>query len=196
MKNLVDCFSRQVVSGFMLSVGHEQASKNFEFIAALFMQRVYEEQWNAPTMIGFYMRPKWHELLLKTENPQPDLLTQALREGIDEHHPIDFVIVAEGIGHQEFQLKRFGMRGVSTQALIDYLNGFKKQYAASKAACLIAITDFELIDFPRVNHEVEKKDFPFAELLFIGVADEKFFVAGILPEEGWSAYDLRAVVAD
>jgi len=47
---------------------------------------------------------------------------QALKGGVDEHAPIDFIIAAEGV-HQEFQVKRFGMKEVNTEALIDYLNG-------------------------------------------------------------------------
>jgi hypothetical protein len=88
----------------------EPKSRNFEFIAALFMQRLYEKQWNVPAMIGFYMKPKWHELLLKTDNPSPDLLMDALKNGIDEHRPTDFVIAAyDETAYQEFQLKRFGI---------------------------------------------------------------------------------------
>jgi hypothetical protein len=43
---------------------------------------------------------------------------------------------------------------------------------------------------------MEKKDFPFAELLLIGVVADRFVVAGLLPKEGWSAFDLRAVFSD
>jgi hypothetical protein len=53
-----------------------------------------------------------------------------------------------------------------------------------------------LIDFPKVNRQVEKKNFPFAELLFMGVVADKLLVAGILPNEGFSAFDLSVVVAD
>jgi hypothetical protein len=175
----------------------EPKSRNFEFIAALFMQRLYEKQWNVPAMIGFYMKPKWHELLLKTDNPSPDLLMDALKNGIDEHRPTDFVIAAyDETAYQEFQLKRFGMKESNTEALIDYLNALKKRYVPNDGACLIAITDFSLIDFPKVNRQVEKKNFPFAELLFMGVVADKLLVAGILPNEGFSAFDLSVVVAD
>src|SRR5262245_2120284 len=81
MKNLVHCFSRQVVSDYLGSLTEPKSGKNFEFIAALCMQRLYENQWEAPTMIGFYMKRKWHELFLKAENPSPDLLLQALKNG-------------------------------------------------------------------------------------------------------------------
>ena len=196
MKNLVRCFSRQVVSTFLETLAKDKSSRNFELIVALFMQRTYERQWNAPTRIGFYLTTKWAELLSKTDNPPIELLLQALRDGIDENGPIDFVIAGEDVArYQEFQLKRFGMRTASTEALIDYLNGIKTKYARTDAACLIAITDIHLIDFPRIAREVEKDNFPFKELLLIGVSgDDKFYVVGILPNEGWSAYDLSAVV--
>ena len=195
MKNLVHCFSRQIVSTFLETLARDKSSRNFEFIVALFMQRTYERQWNAPTMIGFYLTTKWAELLSKTDNPAIALLLQALRDGIDENGPIDFVIAGEG-RYQEFQLKRFGMRITSTETLIDYLNGIKKKYARTDAACLIALTDIDLIDFPRVARGVEKDNFPFAELLLVGVSgDDKLYVVGILPKEGWSAYDLATVVA-
>lgn len=139
---------------------------------------------------------KWHELLLKTENPSQDLLMQALKDGIDENGPIDFAIVAEGVACQEFQLKRFGMKEATTEALIAYLNTLKKQYASIDAACLVAITDFKSIDFARVNGEFEMQDFPFTELLFIGVIGDELVLVGMLPNGGWSAFDLNKVVAD
>jgi hypothetical protein len=197
MKNLVHCFSRQAVSTFLQTLAKDKSSRNVEFIVALFMQRVYEKQWNAPTTIGFYLTKKWAELLSRTDIPSTDLLLQlqALKDGIDENGPIDFVIAADGV-YQEFQLKRFGMKGASTEALIDYLNGIKKKYPRTDAACLVAITDIDLIDFPRVARETEKDNFPFTELLLVGVSgDDKFYVVGILREEGWSAYDLKAVVS-
>jgi hypothetical protein len=131
MKNLVHCFSRQIVSTFLETLAKDKSSRNFEFIVALFMQRTYERQWNAPTMIGFYLTTKWAELLSKTDNPPTELLLQALRDGIDENGPIDFVIAGEGVArYQEFQLKRFGMRTASTETLIDYLNGIKRNMPA------------------------------------------------------------------
>ena len=196
MKNLVHYFSRQIVSNFLESVGGGTPTKNFEFIAALLMHRIYEKQWNAPTMIGFYMKAKWQELLSKNDHPAPKLLMQALQDGIDELGPIDFVIAAEGVGYQEFQLKRFGVKEATTEALVDYLNGLKKQHAHTDAACLVVVTYFELIDFVRVNSELEKQDFPFPELLFIGVVGDELLLVGVLPNEGWDAYDLSAVVAD
>ena len=60
------------------------------------------------------------------------------------------------------------MRITSTENFIDYLNGIKKKYARTDAACLIALTDIDLIDFPRVARGVEKDNFPFAELLLVG----------------------------
>jgi hypothetical protein len=136
-------------------------------------------------------------LLRNAENPSLDLLIEALETGIDENNPIDFVVAAaDESAFQEFQLKRFGMNETNTEALIDYLNALKRHYAPIDAACLVAIADFELIDFPKLTREIEKKDFPFTELLLIGIVADEFLVAGILPEEGWSAFDLSAVVAN
>jgi hypothetical protein len=97
----------------------------------------------------------------------------------------------------EFQLKRFGMVGQenSTDGLVAYLNKMNGRYAPSDATCLVAIGDIEAIDFPRVGDEVEKEAFPFAELLLVGVAADKFIIAGIKPHKGWGvAYDLQLVV--
>jgi hypothetical protein len=196
MKNLVHCFSRAVVSAF-LERAEKNSGKHFELMAALLMQRLYEKQWNIPAMIGFYLKTKYVELLKNAENPTLDLFMEALENGIDENNSIDFAIVAaDESALQEFQLKRFGLNETNTEALIHYLNALKKQYAPIDAACLVAIANFELIDFLRVNSEIEKKDFPFTELLLIGVVADKFLVAGILPDEGWSEFDLSAVVFD
>ena len=55
MRNILHLFSREVVAQFLEAgeAGSKQ-SNNFEFMAALLMQRLYEDQWESPTMIGFY----------------------------------------------------------------------------------------------------------------------------------------------
>jgi len=194
MKNRVHLFSREVVSEFLESL---EWKSNFEFIAALMMQRLYEEQWRAPTMIGFYMTTKYEDLLKESENPDRNLLVQALEHGIKKDNQIDFVIASEDANSlQEFQLKRFGIgdKENTTNGLIAYLNEMERRYAAIDAACLVALADFELIDFPKVRAEVKRERFPFSELLLIGVVADEFLIAGILPNEGWSAYDLSFVV--
>lgn len=170
---------------------------NFEFIAALLMQRMYEQQWNAPTMIGFYMKLKYHDEFSKNASPSFDFMMDALENGIDENNPIDFTIcTADGSAGQQFQLKRFGLNGdESTEALIEYINTIKTKYAPIDAACIIAICDIEIIDFLRLSRGIEKNDFPFKELLLIGATSgDGFLVFGILPNEGWSAFRLAELV--
>jgi hypothetical protein len=201
MKNILHLFSRDVVSQFLEFGGDKhprrrRKSKNFEFMAALLMQRVYEEQWAMPTMIGFYLKIEYANRLKKSENPNHDLLFEALESGIDENHQIDFAIstaVEENGSFQEFQLKRFG--GQSTDDLISYLAEMKNKYAPIDAACLVALREINTIDLPRVRDAIDKATFPFSELMLIGVvSDRVLIVAGILPREGWSAYPLSAVL--
>jgi hypothetical protein len=196
MKNLVHCFSRKVVSKFLDSL---EEKPPFELIAAVMLQRLYEEQWRAPTTIGFYMTAKYADLLEASDVPDQNLVIEALRCGRKENSEIDFVLVSEeGNSLAEFQLKRFGLGNLNntTESLIAYLNEMERRYAPTEATLLVALAEFELIDFPRVRDEVKRDRFPFSELLLIGVASDKFLVAGILPNEGWSAYDLAWVVKD
>jgi hypothetical protein len=197
MKNIVYTFSRDVVSSFLHN--HPETDIAFELMAALMMHRLYEQQWQKPTMIGFYMTPKYADILNKNTATDYDLFMEALASGIQENHQIDFVIAGydEGVGYQEFQLKRFGMQTeeLDTDKLVSYLNNMSKKCVRTDAACLVAITDISQIDFPKVRDELKKETFPFGELLFIGVTRaDKFIVAAVLPNEGWSAYDLRDVV--
>jgi hypothetical protein len=195
VQDLVHLFSKEVVSEFLDCAGKKF---DFEFVCALMMHRVYEDQWRAPTMIGFYLTQKYADLLKGNENPERKLLMDALAHGIKEDHPVDFVLASEAANSlAEFQLKRFGMVGQenSTDGLVAYLNKMNGRYAPSDATCLVAIGDIEAIDFPRVGDEVEKEAFPFAELLLVGVAADKFIIAGIKPHKGWGvAYDLQLVV--
>jgi hypothetical protein len=169
-------------------------------MAALMMHRLYEQQWQEPTMIGFYMTPKYADILKKNTELNYDVFMEALASGIQENHQIDFVISTydeKNGSHQEFQLKRFGMREeeLDTDSLVTYLNNMWKKYSRTYAACLVAITDISQIDFPKVRDQLNKEMFPFGELLFIGVSRaDQFIVAAVLPNEGWSAYDLRDVV--
>src|SRR5215831_1460387 len=56
---------------------------------------------------------------------------------------------------------------------------------------LVALAEIETIDFPRVRDTLNRDTFPFSELLLVGVPPSgKFVIAGILPREGWSTYDL------
>ena len=92
MKNLVHCFSRKVVSEFLDSL---EEKLPFELIAAVMLQRLYEEQWRAPTMIGFYMTAKYADLLEASDVPDQNLVMEALRYGRKENSEIDFVLVSE-----------------------------------------------------------------------------------------------------
>jgi hypothetical protein len=194
MKNLVHCFSRTGVSGFLDSLDEKLP---FELIAAFMMQRLYEAQWRAPTMIGFYMTAEYADLLANNSAPDQNLLMEALRYGRKEDHQIDLVLVSEEANSSaEFQLKRFGLgnRNNTTESLIAYLNGMERRYAPTKAGLLVAVVEFDSIDFPRVRDQVKRDTFPFSELLLIGVASREFIIAGILPNEGWTVYDLCWVV--
>jgi hypothetical protein len=169
MKNILHLFSRDVVSRFLEFGGDKSKSKNFEFMAALLMQRVYEEQWAMPTMIGFYLKMEYANRLKKSESPNHDLLFEALESGIDENHQIDFAIstaVEENGRFQEFQLKRFGLdkKSQSTDDLISYLAEMKNKYAPIDAACLVALTEIDTIDLPRVRDAIDKATFPFSEM--------------------------------
>ena len=196
MKNIVHTFSRDVVHAFLKSRdGGSKNSRNFELIAALIMHRLYEQQWKQPTMIGFYLTAKYAKILSDAGEPSHDLLIEALNHGIDENHQIDFVISTyfeENGAHQEFQLKRFGMEGQidDTDSLIAYLNGMSKKYVQTDAACLVALADIRSIDLPKINRDLNKESFPFAELLLAGIASDKFIVAALLPDGGASVYDL------
>lgn len=196
MKNIVHTFSRDVVHAFLESRdGGWKNSRNFELIAALIMHRLYEQQWKQPTMIGFYLTAKYAKILSDAGEPNHDLLMEALNHGIDENHQIDFVISTyfeEDVAHQEFQLKRFGMEGQKddTDSLIAYLNDMNKKYVQTDAACLVALADIRSIDLLKVNREFNKEKFPFDELLLAGIASNQFIIAALLPDEGWSAYDL------
>jgi hypothetical protein len=148
-------------------------------------------------MIGFYMTGKYADLLGESDALDQNLLMEALRYGRKEDNEIDFVLVSEdGNSSAEFQLKRFGLanQNNTTESLIGYLNEMERRYASTQATLLVALAEFDLIDFPRVRDEVKRDTFPFSELLLIGVASDKFLIAGILPNEGWSAYDLAWVV--
>src|SRR6266568_3769504 len=194
MKNLVHYFSRTVVSEFLDSL---EEKLPFELIAAFMMQRLYEEQWRASTMIGFYMTAEYADLPAERGAPDQNLLMAALRYGRKEDNEIDFILMSEEANSSaEFQLKRFGLgnQNHTTESLIAYLNGMERRYAPTKATLLVALAEFDSIDFPRVRDEVKRDTFPFSELLLIGVASDKFVIAGILPNEGWSAYDLGWVV--
>lgn len=200
MKKIGHVFEPSIVEAAFHELDIErQPTKKFELIAALLMHRVYEYQWNEPTMIGFYLSQKAADMLQNAADSDASLSVQALCEGIAEDNEVDFMIVARSERcMQEFQLKRFGFEGNDTaEALTAYLNKMPKKYAPSKAACLVYLRDFPKVapDLSNVGNALDKKNFPFSELLLIGEANGKFVVAGLLPNEGFSTYDLSDVAS-
>lgn len=203
MKNVAHLFSRELVQTALSRAESGTAKlssgKRFEFIASLMMHRLYENQWQRATMIGFYLNREYTDKLGSAENTTEELLIEALFNGIEENHQTDFFISSydEKDGSmQEFQLKRFGLSGPDdTEALTTYLNNFSKKYARTDSACLVAIKDISRIDFPTVSSTIDRSIFPFGELLLVGVHGDEFVVVGLIPDEGWSAYDLAAVVS-
>jgi hypothetical protein len=94
-------------------------------------------------------------------------------------------------------MKRFGLgkQNRSTENLIAYLNGMERKYAPTETSLLVALGEIETIDFPRLRDTLNRDTFPFSELLLVGVQPSgKFVIAGILPKEGWSTYDLGWVM--
>jgi hypothetical protein len=203
IKNIAHLFSRELVQAALsrseTGPNRLNSAKRFEFIAALMMRRLYEDQWQKAAMIGFYLNREYADALSRPEDPAEDLLIEALLNGVEENHPIDFLISTyeeEDGAMQEFQLKRFGLSGRDdTEALITYLDGFSQKYAKINAACLLAIRDISRIDFPKVSRSIDRATFPFGELLLVGVHADKFVVVGLIPDDGWSAYDLAQVVS-
>lgn len=199
MKNVAHIFEPSIVESAFREIDVErQPTKKFEFIAALVMHRVYEHQWNEPTMIGFFLTQRAVDALHRSTDADHSLLVRTLCEGIVEDTDVDFMIVNKSEScMQEFQLKRFGFDGDDTpEALTTYLNSMAKKYARSRAACLVYLRHFEDIasDLASIASRVDKKTFPFSELLLIGESNRKFVVAALVPEEGFSTYDLADVI--
>lgn len=201
MKNLVHCFSREIVSEFIDTRLKDKSSKNFEYFASIMMQRFCELQWQVPVMIGFYMNNRYHELLRHADKvSSKDLWMDALEHGIEDNSPIDFVIAsADNVYGEEFQLKRFGLGNTpeTTEALIEFLKSMAQKYTKVDAACLVAVVRPELIDFPKVRAEMKNQRFQFTALYIIAVVrDREFLIVSILPTEGWNVFPMSIILAD
>jgi hypothetical protein len=61
MKKLAQGFPREIVAQFLDGTSRV-ASRNFELMAALMMQRLYERQWDRPVLMGYYMTEKYQHL--------------------------------------------------------------------------------------------------------------------------------------
>lgn len=196
MKNIVHLFSKETIINYLNTPGIKiRDGKKFELTIALAMHRLYEDQWQIPVMIGFYMRHGYSAALMAEASPQESVLVDALHNGIEEDNQIDFILSTyqeEGGSLQEFQLKRYGVfnQPSTTENLIVYLEELKKKYEPMDATLLVALEHIETINFPKLRDGFDKEHFPFTELLLIGQDKSNFIIAGILPEEGWSSYKL------
>jgi hypothetical protein len=70
----------------------------------------------------------------------------------------------------------------------------KYKYSPTEACCLVAVFRFDLLDFPKVRAAMVDQNFPFETLIIFGLVDKQYFVAQILPDEGWSVLPLWYVV--
>src|SRR6266478_6465468 len=93
MKDLAYFFTRDDVEAYLLQEHPEaRRSRNFEFIAAVMMQRLYERQWGAPVMIGYYLIDEYVRLLDEAKHYTHELYATVFMHGIQEHNAVDFLL--------------------------------------------------------------------------------------------------------
>jgi hypothetical protein len=199
MKRIAHLFEQDIISsllgsGFLLK-------NSFEFMAALIMSKIYQQQWRAKTYIGFYLKPEVSRTLEKAGTATTETYVEVLQSGIQENHEIDFIISTSGEptdSGQQFQLKRYGLgaQEVNTQALAQYINQVKDKYSKTDATLLIALTDLSGVEYDKLKSLIQTESFPFTELLLIGMVDDsRFFVIGLLPEGGFSEYQIEDILS-
>lgn len=160
MKDIAHLFSREIVSA-LLDSKKDRKSIYFEFMTALLMQRVCEKLWGAPTMIGYYIKKEWADRLQSEKEPSNALQMAAINDGLEVDHPTDFIIAtADESGLRKFQLKRYGLgdQVAATDSLIVYLQSLKAKYSPTDADLLVAVTEFDKFDYPKLREAITPGD--------------------------------------
>lgn len=196
MKSQFIFFDRRTILDFLRNFGNGSESKDYEFIVALILSRVFEEMWKCPNVIGF-------ELLQKFARNIPDLgimdIEQArdiIRNCVESYTPIDLAIARGTIGHYDkkgaaFQLKRFGKEKhqKSTDALIDFLNGMPKKYSKEEITLVLILDPGIEFNNIKIMNSLKTENYPFNRIMFMLATNKKLMVGEFWPNPGMNEYD-------
>jgi hypothetical protein len=166
-------------------------------MAALLMQRICEKLWGTPTMIGYYIKKESENKLQSEKEPSDALQIAAIDNDLEGDHPVDFINAAtDESGLKKFQLKRYriGNQVGATDDLIAHLHSLKGKYSPTDADLLVAVTEFDKFDYPKLRSTITPGTIPFDGLQIIGMVADEFFIAEIFPQEGWGKYHLSEVM--
>lgn len=201
MKSEFTFFTKEAVIAFLGNFGKEK-SKDYEFAAALVMQRFYEIQLDTECWIGIRIKPKYLELLPDYNSQQKITLKEVaelFQKGNDEDSLVDFVI-AEKVNIQRaqgvvFQVKRFGIgrNKKDTDELVKYLNSFK--LTKQQIALLICLDDGVAINMPNFYSKFSANSFPFNKLLFLWLDSDAAYLRDIFPPGNTSKFPLTEIIS-
>lgn len=189
MKSEFTYFTKESVLAFLGNYGKER-TKDYEFAAALIIHRFCEKQWGNDCWIGFRIRPDYSSSLSAYKSEHPISLAEIaelFNKGLDEDSPVDFV-VAKRANMQKaqgmvFQVKRFGIgrKKRDTDELISYLNSFPKRYSKTNANLLIVLDDGVSVGVPKLQSELDMKNFPFNRIIFSWINEGLVYIQDIYP---------------
>ncbi len=196
MKTELLFFPSWVIRDFLKENGKGPHTKDYEFIAALALEKFCSIQWTAICEIGFHIKPKYTHLTKgKTGFIDMNTLTELFRKGIDENHLVDFVIAKKGRRYQglAFQVKRFGLGrdATDTDALADYLNSLRNYTKTDTALVVIIDKISNEIDMKKLKSQISTNDYPFKRIMFIWQSGKTLCIGEIFPEEGINEYPIK-----
>lgn len=189
------------VQDFLKAHGKGPGTKDYEFVAAIFLAKFCEQQFGRKCQVGFKIKDVFNREIAERGTATIDEIADILRKKVEEATPIDVVVTPEtdrfdgkrkGVA---FQLKRFG-RGVTdgTEKLIEYLNkDIKKQYAPVPHVSLVLLMECAEMDTKKLRGEIVTEDFPFERIMFVTMRKGSILQIGeFWPNAGVMEYDMSS----
>lgn len=191
-------FTSKSIADFIVNYGRGPNTKDYEFIAAIWLKKFCEKQWGTECRIGFNIKPDFHKQLSGQTTIALIDIAKLFRNGINEDSQIDCIISKneenESGNHEgvEFQIKRFGLgrNEVSQNTLSEYINSFKNKYGRTQTSLFIILdgTVSGEIDFNTLLKTFDTKNFPFDRLMFGWMHSDTIYVGEIYPEYGMEEF--------
>lgn len=194
--------NENTVRNFLKRHGNGYKSKDHEFAVAIYIKRLFENQWKTECCLAFQLK---QQLKVDPKNPgfeDIDKIRDIFREQIKESTPIDFLLLkGNPYKHSNqgyaFQLKRFGIdiKKNFKKNLLHYLKVIiPKKFGDCGEVALIVIVDLDenlesrekkeletALNFNYFRKKLILKTYPFKKIFLFGLNEKNIHLTEVWP---------------
>lgn len=176
--------------------GKGPLTQDDDFLAALWMKKLFEIKKGTPFTIGFKMNTERKDDLPDWGNATLGDFHNVMRKMRKQNDSVDFAL-SDGLTKDTraigfaFQVKRI-IEKKSSKKIAEYINNLWKKYGTRplKLSLFLIMGDADL-DLREVSGFMEKTKIPFNNIFFMGVKSSKVYFGQIYPELGVEMFPIE-----